>query len=114
VSLIDVCLLTQTNDPASWVRTTGKLPAYLAAGRYVLASAVGTAADVLPETMLITYYGRWDETYPIRLAERIREIAAHPQCLAEGQTLRSRAADYAYPAVAARAAELIAELVNAP
>jgi glycosyltransferase involved in cell wall biosynthesis len=55
LSLCDVCLLTQTNDPSSWARTTGKLPRYLAAGRHILASRVGTAADLLPEDMLIGY-----------------------------------------------------------
>jgi glycosyltransferase involved in cell wall biosynthesis len=50
---MDICLSTQTNDVVGWVRTTGKLPLYLAAGRYVLASRVGEAARVLPEEMLV-------------------------------------------------------------
>ncbi len=70
LGLCDVCLLTLTDDPSSWVRTTGKLPGYLAAGRYVLATRVGTAADLLPEEMLLDYHGYWDDSYPERLAER--------------------------------------------
>jgi glycosyltransferase involved in cell wall biosynthesis len=112
LSLIDVCLLTQTNDPASQIRTTGKLPGYLAAGRYVLASAVGTAVDVLPDEMLIQYEGRWDPTYPQKLAGRISEVVANPDLLSKGETLRSRAQDFAYPGVAARAADLIAEMLE--
>ena len=50
---MDICLSTQTNDVVGWVRTTGKLPLYLAAGRFVLASRVGEAARVLPEEMLV-------------------------------------------------------------
>ena len=50
---MDICLSTQTNDVVGWVRTTGKLPLYLAAGRVVLASRVGEAARVLPEEMLV-------------------------------------------------------------
>ena len=50
---MDICLSTQTNDVVGWVRTTGKLPLYLAAGRFVLASRVGEAARVLPEKMLV-------------------------------------------------------------
>ena len=50
---IDICLSTQTNDVVGWVRTTGKLPLYLAAGRFVLASRVGEAARVLPKEMLV-------------------------------------------------------------
>ena len=66
LAICDVCLLTQTNDPASWVRTTGKLPVYLAAGRYLLATRVGTAVDVLPDEMLLDYHGSWDLSYPAR------------------------------------------------
>lgn len=50
---MDICLSTQSNDVVGWVRTTGKLPLYLAAGRFVLASRVGEAARVLPEEMLV-------------------------------------------------------------
>ena len=41
------CLSTQTNDLPGQVRTTGKLPLYLATGRYILASRVGEAARLL-------------------------------------------------------------------
>jgi hypothetical protein len=57
VGLIDICLSTQTNDIVGQVRTTGKLPLYLAAGRYVLASKVGEAAIVLQDEMLVDYEG---------------------------------------------------------
>ena len=71
----DVCLSTQTNDIVGQVRTTGKLPLYLACGRFVLASAVGEAARVLPPEMLLDYRsaGR-DDDYPARLAERLRAL----------------------------------------
>jgi glycosyltransferase involved in cell wall biosynthesis len=80
----DVCLSTQTNDIPGNVRTTGKLPLYLASGRYVLASRVGEAARVLPDEMLVPYHGVVDREYPSRLAERIRELAAHRERLAAG------------------------------
>ena len=51
----DICLSTQTNDVPGNVRTTGKLPLYLACGRYILASNVGEAARVLPPEMLVPY-----------------------------------------------------------
>jgi glycosyltransferase involved in cell wall biosynthesis len=107
VNLIDIGLLTQTNDPSSWVRTTGKLPAYLAAGRYILASAVGTAQAVLPESMLIPYSGGWDDSYPGKLAERIREVAMNPSRLADGLALRAKVDGFAYPHISATAATLI-------
>src|SRR5262249_21558419 len=74
LNLIDVCLSTQTNDLVGQVRTTGKLPLYLAAGRYVLASKVGEAARVLDEEMLVDYEGQVDPLYPNKLAERIRRL----------------------------------------
>jgi glycosyltransferase involved in cell wall biosynthesis len=71
ISLIDVCLSTQTDDIAGRVRTTGKLPLYLASGRYILASRVGEAALVLDDEMLVEYHGVKDSNYPSKLAERI-------------------------------------------
>jgi glycosyltransferase involved in cell wall biosynthesis len=81
LGLIDVCLSTQTNDVVGQVRTTGKLPLYLAAGRYVLASKVGEAAIVLDDKMLVEYEGVKDEGYPAKLMQRIETILAHPEML---------------------------------
>ncbi|HJZ93390.1 MAG TPA: glycosyltransferase [Gemmataceae bacterium] len=70
----DICLSTQTNDVIGNVRTTGKLPLYLAAGRFVLASRVGEAARVLPSDMLVDFHGEHDFAYPGRLAERVEML----------------------------------------
>ena len=107
MSLIDVALLTQTNDPSSWIRTTGKLPGYLALGHYVLASAVGTAADILPAEMLVPYRGRWDEEYPEHLAERVRALVTEPARLAAGQSLTALALPFSYERIAEQAANFI-------
>ena len=84
LSLIDICLSTQSNDIVGKVRTTGKLPLYLAAGRYVLASKVGEASLVLDEEMLVAYEGVRDESYPRKLKERIETILDHPEMLGRG------------------------------
>jgi glycosyltransferase involved in cell wall biosynthesis len=81
LSVIDVCLSTQSNDLVGQVRTTGKLPLYLAAGRYILASDVGEAARVLEPEMLVPYEGVKDESYPQKLSERIVNIMEHPETL---------------------------------
>jgi len=107
LGLCDVCLLTLSNDPAGWVRTTGKLPGYLAAGRYVLATRVGTAADLLPEGMLLDYEGRWDLSYPERLAERLAEVWADPDRRAKGLALTPLAERFDYDRVAGEAADAI-------
>lgn len=69
-----IALSTQSNDAIGNMRTTGKLPLYLAAGRFVLASDVGEAARLLPSEMLCTYRGEHDPEYPDRLADRIEEL----------------------------------------
>jgi glycosyltransferase involved in cell wall biosynthesis len=84
LDLIDVCLSTQTNDVVGQVRTTGKLPLYLAAGRYILASDVGEAARVLDREMLVPYEGVKDKQYPGKLAGRIRGLLDQPDLLERG------------------------------
>jgi glycosyltransferase involved in cell wall biosynthesis len=71
---LDIGLSTQSNDVIGNVRTTGKLPLYLASGRFVLASQVGEAARVLPPEMLVEYRGTMDADYPARLADRVAEL----------------------------------------
>ncbi len=73
LSLADVCLSTQTNNLVGQVRTTAKLPEYLACGKYVIATEVGDAKHILPGLgMLLPYDGEKDNQYPKLLAEKIR------------------------------------------
>ena len=77
LSLIDICLLTQRNNLCGWVRTTGKLPHYLALGRYIIATEVGTVATILRDKRmgkLLPYEGVQDDSYPPRLADTIRRL----------------------------------------
>ena len=89
LSRFDICLSTQSDDAIGWARTTGKLPLYLAAGRFVLASRVGEAARILPPDMLVEFRGSVDPDYPARLADRILALVAQgtdfshrPECAA--------------------------------
>lgn len=88
LNLMDICLSTQTNDLAGQVRTTGKLPLYLACGRFVLATAVGEAARILPAEMLLPYNGTKDTEYPGRLAVRVQELLERPGTLQNGEASR--------------------------
>ena len=81
LGVIDVCLSTQTDDLVGRVRTTGKLPLYLATGRYVLASRVGEAARVLDDDMLVEFSGQKDPHYPEKLAGRVRRLLDDPALL---------------------------------
>ncbi|HEX4948622.1 MAG TPA: hypothetical protein VFZ34_18245 [Blastocatellia bacterium] len=89
MGVLDVCLSTQTNNIVGKVRTTGKLPLYLAMGKFVLASNVGEASLVLPPEMLVPYEGIKDEIYPCRLAERILTLLASPDMLARADEIRA-------------------------
>jgi glycosyltransferase involved in cell wall biosynthesis len=97
LAAVDVALSTQTNDVVGQSRTTGKLVQYMAAGRYVLASRVGSAAALLPPPMLVDYHGAWDEGYFARLAERVTALPDRRSLAEQGARLRDLAAPFAYP-----------------
>jgi hypothetical protein len=94
---IDIALSTQTNDAVGRARTTGKLVHYMAAGKFILASRVGTAADVLPDEMLVDYNGEWDHLYFTRVAERLRSLPDRAELRRKGERVRQAAAPFAYP-----------------
>ena len=106
LNAVDVGVLTQTNDPSSWVRTTGKLPCYLACGKPVIASRVGTAASLLPETMLVDYEGHWDRGYPQRLADRLGWWSETDRAKDAASAMRELAQRFDYPTIAKRAAAI--------
>ncbi len=82
ICAIDACISTQSNDVVGMVRTTGKLPLYLAHGRYVIATDVGEAKKVLPNVgCLLPYQGVRDNLHPQRLAEHLRSLLQEPQRL---------------------------------
>ena len=85
LAVIDICLSSQTNDRIGNFRTTVKLPEYMACGKYILATRVGEAKFVLPEDMLVDYYGKIDMGYPLRIAEKVRYILAHREVLEKGK-----------------------------
>lgn len=114
INMMDICLSTQTNDTAGQVRTTGKLPLYLACGRMVLASEVGEAARVLPPEMLVPYNGIKDDAYAGRLADRVRWLLENPEFMdraALSVGLAKRNFDYGL--LAARVRERLYELSSA-
>ncbi len=107
---VDVTVLTQTNDPSSWVRTTGKLPCYLACGKPVLASRVGTAADLLPESMLADYNGNWDSLYPLRLADRLLSWSEPGRSEFARGAMCALAEPFDYDVIAGAAAQVVLDV----
>jgi len=111
LNLMDICLSTQTNDTAGQVRTTGKLPLYLACGRFVLASEVGEAARVLPSEMLVPYCGMKDSGYSGRLAARVRSLLERPERLEQrNASIQIAQAHFDYNVLAGRLRETLCEL----
>jgi hypothetical protein len=79
IAAMDVGTSTQTNDTVGQVRTTGKLPLYLACGRPVVASHVGEAARLLgPLGWTVRYDGTTDPEFPARLAAKLNEWPRDP------------------------------------
>ena len=112
LNIMDICLSTQTNDAAGQVRTTGKLPLYLASGRFVLSTNVGEAARVLPAAMLIPYNGTKDPEYPERLAVCVRALLQDPVCLEQHATSVAIAENnFDYDALTAEIRRILWELL---
>jgi glycosyltransferase involved in cell wall biosynthesis len=86
ISFMDVCISTQTNNLVGKVRTTGKLIEYLACGKYVIATDVGDAKDILKNIgMLLPYHGVKDENYPKLLADKIKWLIQNKEELKKGK-----------------------------
>lgn len=115
LNALDLCISTQTNDVVGSVRTTGKLPLYLATGRYVLASDVGEASLVLPPEMRVEYVGVRDDGYPARLATRIREIVARGERISPREESVAIARErFEYDMLAKRVGDLVESLGGEP
>jgi glycosyltransferase involved in cell wall biosynthesis len=95
LSLIDVCISTQSNDLVGNVRTTGKLPLYLACGKYIIASDVGEAHNVLSDLgFLVPYKGVRDDDYPHLVAKHLESILEQPEILEVSSKARDIARQY--------------------
>lgn len=113
LSAMDICVSTQSNDLVGMVRTTGKLPLYLAYGKYVIATDVGEARSVLPGIgCLLSYEGVRDNYHPARLAQQLRKLSAQPQLLQIASEARQVAIEnFDYAMLTKRVEKLCRELV---
>jgi glycosyltransferase involved in cell wall biosynthesis len=109
LAMMDVCISTQLPNIIGEMRTTAKLPEYLACGKFILATRVGDARFYLPEEMLIDY----DGDYYYRLAHRILKICTDRSLLMMGSKGVEIARKYFnYREIAAKAANLIQQILQ--
>src|SRR3954451_1836814 len=103
-----MAISTQSNDLAGQVRTTAKLPLYLACGCPVIATDVGEAAALLgPHGWTLPYAGVVDRSYPPRLAAAIEAWRGDPEGEPERRQLALRLArEFDAGLMRARAADL--------
>lgn len=95
LAIMDIGVSTQTNDLPGKVRTTGKLPLYLAYNLYIMATAVGEATKVLPNIgSLLPYEGVKDNQHPPRLAQEIRAVVETPSLREKAKAGRSVVEQY--------------------
>ncbi|MBD2189098.1 glycosyltransferase [Pseudanabaena mucicola] len=113
ICAIDVCISTQSNDIVGMVRTTGKLPLYLAHGRYVIATDVGEAKKVLPNLgCLLPYQGVRDPEHPRRLAKHLQLLLQEPQRLEVADKARQVATDnFDYDLLGKRVVSMCEQLI---
>ncbi|HEY9667890.1 MAG TPA: glycosyltransferase [Coleofasciculaceae cyanobacterium] len=111
---MDVCVSTQSNDRVGMVRTTGKLPLYLAYGKYVAATDVGEAQRVLPGIgCLLPYEGVRDDNHPTRLAAHLRKLLTESEPWQKPEKARQVAKDnFDYTMLAQRVENVCRELVS--
>ncbi len=97
VSAMEAAISTQTNDLVGRVRTTAKLPLYLACGCPVIATHVGEAAALLgPLGWTLPYHGVVDLSYPARLAEMIEAWRLDSDGIASRRQMAVRLAEEAF------------------
>jgi glycosyltransferase involved in cell wall biosynthesis len=112
INAMDIALSKQMNDVVGEVRTTGKLPLYMACGTYVLATEVGEAERVLPDSMLVPLNGVDDPSFTGRLEDRISTLLDCPGRLRKGVENRRRAKDlFDYEVLSARLGRLLRRFV---
>lgn len=71
IAMFSIALSNQTNNIVGEVRTTGKLPLYLASGCFIISTNIGEASRVLPNEMLVDCSGEYNFDFPQKCVELI-------------------------------------------
>ena len=103
LAALDAVTWTQTPDALGRCRTTLKLPEYLAAGKFIVASDVGAARTLVGDNgARIAYRGGRDPGYVAGVVEALAGVADDPAAARErGLAGVPKAGAFAWPRVAA-------------
>jgi hypothetical protein len=75
---VGIAISSQTFNLAGEARTTGKLPDYLAMGKVVVSSRVGTAGAILPPKCTVVSEDLFSDDYVRKAARAIDRLASLP------------------------------------
>lgn len=113
LGVIDIVLHTALNNKMSEVRTTGKLPMFLASGRTLIASAVGEARRVLKDSGMLLPFDDGLDVYGESLARHVAQLVKagdFNRICALGQEIARR--EFDYHVLALRLYELVRTLAS--
>lgn len=109
LAMMDVCISTQLNSLSGEMRTTAKLPDYMACGKYIISSSIGDAKFYLPPSALVTQ----DEYYYSSLAKKVDYIFDDMSELAKGKQYVDIAHQhFSYEVIASKASEMIRKVIS--
>lgn len=115
LSLIDLCLLTMPPRQFAWVRTTGKLTEYLAAGKFIIGSNLkGNAKeDVEKIGLILPHKGGFDQEYIKAMAQIIKKILKNRQILEKGKKgIQIAKEKYEFRVLAQKLAQILPVVVS--
>ena len=87
----------QTNDAIGRVRLGGKIPPFLATGRYIFSTDVPECVKYLKPEFIVHYNGSYDRDFPSKVARRIAYLLEHRGKMNErmlGLSIAERYFDY--------------------
>jgi len=83
LAVMDICISTQIPNIIGEMRTTAKIPEYMACGKFIIATNVGDARIYLKQEMLMEYIN--PDTYYDDLAKKVSEILDNRKILKLGE-----------------------------
>ena len=108
LAALDAVTWTQTPDAVGTPRTTAKMPGYLACGKYILASDVGAARELVRENgVRLPYAGGRDSSYAQAVAKTVAALPDRAELDRLGATGIERSAQFSWDVVAQRFCEVV-------